>query len=73
VSKLIPKGRLGVSRWVEILLDKYASQRPTERLLESLRLKPWALAWLRRIRDLYIEARHPEAKTTGPTQEPDSS
>ena len=36
VPKLIPKGRLGVSMWVEILLDKYASQRPTERLLQSL-------------------------------------
>ena len=36
--KLIPKGRLGVSMWVEILLDKYASQRPTERLLQSWRL-----------------------------------
>jgi transposase len=36
--KLIPKGRLGVSMWVEILLDKYASQRPTERLLKSWRL-----------------------------------
>ncbi len=31
--KLIPKGLLGVSIWVEILLDKYASYRPTERLL----------------------------------------
>jgi transposase len=39
VPKLIPKGRLGVSMWVEILLDKYASQRPTERLLQSWRLQ----------------------------------
>src|SRR5271170_2870608 len=31
--KLIPKGLLGVSVWVEILLDKFASHRPTERLL----------------------------------------
>lgn len=31
--QLIPRGRLGVSVWVEILLDKYLSQRPTERLL----------------------------------------
>ena len=38
VPKLIPKGRLGVSIWVEILLDKYASQRPTERLLRSWQL-----------------------------------
>jgi transposase len=32
-AKLIPKGVLGVSVWVEILLDKFASHRPTERLL----------------------------------------
>ena len=31
--KLIPKGLLGVSVWVEILLDKFFSHRPTERLL----------------------------------------
>jgi transposase len=36
--KLIPKGRYGTSVWVEILLDKYFSYRPTERLLASLRL-----------------------------------
>jgi transposase len=36
--KLIPKGRYGISVWVEILLDKYFSYRPTERLLASLRL-----------------------------------
>jgi transposase len=34
VPKLIAKGRLGVSVWVEIFLDKFASQRPTERLLK---------------------------------------
>lgn len=33
--KLIPKGLLGTSLWVEILLDKFASHRPTERLLAS--------------------------------------
>lgn len=33
--KLIPKGLLGVSVWVEVILDKFASYRPTERLLES--------------------------------------
>jgi transposase len=38
VPKLIPKGRLGVSVWVEILLDKYWTYRPTERLLASWRL-----------------------------------
>jgi transposase len=36
--KLIPKSRCGVSVWVEILLDKFISQRPTERLLEQWRL-----------------------------------
>ena len=36
--KLIPKGRLGVSVWVEILLDKLASYRPTERLLKHWQL-----------------------------------
>jgi transposase len=39
--KLISKGRYGLSVWVEILLDKYFSYRPTERLLASLRL--WGL------------------------------
>jgi transposase len=37
-AKLIPKGRLGTSVWVEILLDKYASHRPTERLLAAWEL-----------------------------------
>src|SRR5271154_2144845 len=36
--QLIPKGRYGVSVWVEVLLDKYFSFRPTERLLASWRL-----------------------------------
>ena len=35
--KLIPKGVLGVSIWVEVLLDKYSSHRPTERLLGQWR------------------------------------
>src|SRR3954464_1230629 len=39
--KLIPKARYGISVWVEILLDKYFSYRPTERLLASWRL--WGL------------------------------
>ncbi len=34
-AKLIPKSLLGVSVWVEILLDKFASHRPTQRLLEQ--------------------------------------
>jgi len=36
--KLIPKGCYGISVWVEVLLDKYFSYRPTERLLASWRL-----------------------------------
>jgi transposase len=36
--KLIPKSLLGTSLWVEILLDKFASYRPTQRLLEQWRL-----------------------------------
>lgn len=36
-AKLIPKGRYGISLWVEILLDKYAFVRPTNRLLSDLR------------------------------------
>jgi transposase len=36
--KLIPKGRYGISLWVEMLLDKYFTYRPTERLLASWRL-----------------------------------
>jgi transposase len=39
--KLIPKARYGLSVWVEILLDKYFSYRPTERLLAAWRL--WGL------------------------------
>jgi hypothetical protein len=31
--KLIPKSHLGVSVWVEVLLDKFAFGRPTHRLL----------------------------------------
>jgi transposase len=34
-AKLIPKSLLGTSVWLEILLDKYASHRPTERLLTA--------------------------------------
>ncbi len=42
--KLIPKGRYGTSVWVEVLLDKYFSYRPTERLLASWRLLDLDLA-----------------------------
>ena len=38
VPKLIPKGLLGVSVWVEILLDKFFSHRPAERLLAQWQL-----------------------------------
>lgn len=34
--KLIPKGNYGASIWVLVLLDKYSSYRPTERLLGQL-------------------------------------
>ena len=36
-TKLIPKGNYGLSIWVHVLLDKYASYRPTERLLGQLK------------------------------------
>jgi regulator of replication initiation timing len=80
--KLIPKGCLGVSVWVELLLGKFFSHQPIERQLAEWRLlgldvfcwahvrrdfvevgkgwdelKPWALAWLRRIRELYRHRR----------------
>jgi transposase len=42
--KLIPKGLYGTSIWVEILLDKYSSYRPTERFLASWRLGDLDLA-----------------------------
>ncbi|MGH7224935.1 MAG: IS66 family transposase, partial [Gemmataceae bacterium] len=44
VPKLIPKSLLGTSVWVEILLDKFASYRPTQRLLEQWRLLELDLA-----------------------------
>jgi len=34
--KLIPKGNYGISIWVLVLLDKYSSYRPTERLVGQL-------------------------------------
>ena len=42
--KLIPKGLFGVSVWVEILIDKFFSHRPTERLLDQWRLLDLNLA-----------------------------
>jgi transposase len=44
LPKLIPKGLYGTSMWVEILLDKYSSYRPTERFLASWRLGDLDLA-----------------------------
>jgi transposase len=37
-GKLIPKGSLGVSAWVLVLLDKFLFQRPAHRLLLDLRM-----------------------------------
>jgi len=42
--KLIPKGLLGVSVWVEILLGKYFSHQPIERQLGAWRLRGLDLA-----------------------------
>jgi transposase len=59
VPKLITKGRLGVSVWVEILIDKYFSHRPTERLLAHWQLLGLDLAagtvadGLRRVEPLF--------------------
>jgi transposase len=36
-AKLIPKGKLGISVWVTLLLEKYLYQRPINRLLESFK------------------------------------
>jgi len=36
-AKLIPKGKLGISIWVHVLLEKYLYQRPINRLLESFK------------------------------------
>jgi transposase len=44
VPKLIPKGLYGTSIWVELLLDKYLTYRPTERFLASWRLGELDLA-----------------------------
>src|SRR5262249_8041225 len=42
--KVIPKGLYGTSLWVEILVDKFYSQQPVQRLLEQLRLHGLELA-----------------------------
>ena len=41
--KLIPKGRYGISLWVHVLLDKFASHRATTHLIEQLKLYDLAL------------------------------
>lgn len=48
-GRLIPHGKLGVSVWAQILLDKYLYLRPTQRLLQQwadcgLRLSPGTVA-----------------------------
>jgi len=43
-AKLIPKGRLGVSVWVELLLGKFFSHEPIERQLTAWRLRDLDLA-----------------------------
>jgi len=59
-GKLIPKSRLGTSLWAQILLDKFASHRPTARLLEELKqhgleLAPGTVAdGLRRLEPLFV-------------------
>jgi transposase len=58
--KLLPRSLLGVSVWVEILLDKFDSYRPTQRLLEQWRLLGLDLAGgtitdgLRRLEPLFV-------------------
>jgi len=42
--KLIPKGILGISVWVTILLDKFMFMRPTYRLLADLKTRDLDLA-----------------------------
>ena len=36
-SKLIPKGRYGLSLWIHLLLEKFHAQRPIQRTIEQLR------------------------------------
>jgi len=43
-ARVLPKGILGVSVWVTVLLDKYLFMRPTHRLLEDLRTHDLDLA-----------------------------
>ena len=43
-AKLVPKGRLGTSVWIDILLGKYHDHCPTGRLIQRLRLHGLDLA-----------------------------
>ena len=59
-AKLIPKSLFGTSVWVEILLDKFATHRPTERLLKAWELLDFDVAagtiteGLRRLVPLFV-------------------
>jgi transposase len=44
VPRVLPKSKIGVSVWVEILLDKYLLQRPTYRTLAALQMQGLNLA-----------------------------
>ena len=63
VPRLIPKGILGISLWVTVLIDKYLLYRPTYRLLEDLRAHGLDLAQgtvtdgLRRLAPLFAPLR----------------
>lgn len=58
-AKLIPKSRFGTSVWVEVLLDKFAGRRPTERLQQAWELLDFDVAagtiadGLRRLQPLF--------------------
>ena len=61
--RLIPKGILGISIWVMVLIDKYRLYRPTYRLLEALRIHGLDLALgtvtdgLKRLAPLFVPLR----------------
>ena len=63
VPRLIPKGILGISLWVTVLIDKYLLYRPTYRLLADLRAHGLDLAQgtvtdgLRRLAPLFAPLR----------------
>ena len=48
-ARLIPRGKLGISVWVKVILDKYLYSRPSHRLLQELadqgvRISPGTIA-----------------------------